>query len=88
MSICIPYCHPSSSHEEPHVKSTPVILKGLASLTLKLGSGGGSGCESVFPATQWHHTHLQSRDFTTCLVEGNQYYCLSAVTVALTPECR
>ena len=70
------------------MKLTPVTSKSLASLTLTLGSGGGSGCEYDFPATRRHRTHLRSRDFTTCLIKGNQYFCLSAVTVALTPECR
>lgn len=30
-----------------------------------------------------HPKYLRSRDFTTCLVEGSQYFYLSAVTVAV-----
>ena len=67
------------------VKSTPVTSNGLLCLVRTLGRGGGPGLEYDFPLTRRQVTHFRSKDLTTCLADGIQNFCLSDVTVALTP---
>ena len=57
------------------VKSTPVTVKGGESLSLHLGSGGGSGELKGLDAILRQITHFRTMDFTVCRMHGIQNLC-------------
>ena len=69
------------------MKSTPVMWKGGASRVRVLGSGGGSGTEYGFPRVFLQITQDLRIPLTHRHTEVIQKFCLSAVTVWLTPPC-
>ena len=66
------------------VKSTPVTVKGGASNVQIFGSGGGSGVQYGLPLCFMQVIHLRIITFTHCLPVGIQWFCLIAVSVAIT----
>ena len=67
------------------MKSTPVMVKGGASVTLIFGNGGGSGALYGFPVSFLQGTHRLSKLLTHCRIEGIQNIWRDAVIVVLTP---
>lgn len=68
------------------VKSTPVVVNGVASATLSVGYGGGSGATYRLPVTLLQTTYFRNTVFTRCRIDGIRYFCRSCVIVALLPE--